>query len=367
MTRDFLKPQKIGGLDTNTQAGQRSRFASRPFARIPKPEMSPQDIQTMRERAARAGNPMAKALGIPEPTVQREELPEEEKQENLQMKANESVQQKQEQPELQTLIRQRAARVDTPLQRMMKAKMAQAQSLKQQEEEKLQTKSELTVQREMMPGEEEENLQMQSEPTLQPQELAEEEKQENLEMKANESVQRNVLDGLQVALDVAGLVPLFGFAPDLLNAGISGLRGDTVGAGLSLAAAVPGIGLAAGAGKLGAKGVKAAKGAKAVKGTKGAKETAEKAAKEKAAKNGESDFDDGGRRGGGGRRRGEKKDDIKQIESVSKEFKMTPQQRREFGDFVEEQKAIGRYGTKNERGDFTYQELRELAREFIGQ
>ncbi|WP_094674592.1 DUF4157 domain-containing protein [Hydrocoleum sp. CS-953] len=194
MTHDFLKPQKIGGLDTNTQAGQRSPFASRPFARIPKPEMSPQDIQTMRERAARAGNPMAKALGIPEPTVQREELPEEEKQENLQMKANESVQQKQEQPDLQTLIRQRAARVDTPLQRMMKAQMAQAQSLKQQEEEKLQTKSELTVQREMMPGEEEENLQMQSEPTLQPQELPKEEEEENLQMQANESVQRQEME-----------------------------------------------------------------------------------------------------------------------------------------------------------------------------
>ena len=92
----------------------------------------------------------------------------------------------------------------------------------------------------------------------------------------------DILDVVQVGLDVGGLVPGFGAVPDLINAGISGLRGDEVGAGLSLAAAVPGAGLAAGLGKLGAKG------AKALKGTKGAKELAEaaakKTAKEKTAK-----------------------------------------------------------------------------------
>ena len=165
MTRDFLKPQKIGGLDTNTQAGQRSRFASRPFARIPKPEMSPQDIQTMRERAARAGNPMAKALGIPQPTVQREELPEEEKQENLQMKANESVQQQE-----------------------------------MEEEEDLQMKPEPSLQRQEM--EEEENLQMQSEPTLQRQELLEEEEDKTLQMQSEDAVQLKCQDCEQEKVEV---------------------------------------------------------------------------------------------------------------------------------------------------------------------
>lgn len=46
---------------------------------------------------------------------------------------------------------------------------------------------------------------------------------------------------------------------------------------------------------------------------------------------------------------------------------MTPEQRREFGDFVEAEKVAGRYGTKNERGDFTYRELRQKAREFLDQ
>src|SRR5690606_29296394 len=75
---------------------------------------------------------------------------------------------------------------------------------------------------------------------------------------------------------------------------------------------------------------------------------------------------------GGGRghrqrrsRRG-KKEDIRQIEDVAREFDMTPEQRREFGDFVEEMKVYGHRGTKNERGDFTYQELRGLARQFLG-
>lgn len=50
------------------------------------------------------------------------------------------------------------------------------------------------------------------------------------------------LDGLQLGLDVIGLVPVFGNAADVLNAGISLARGDLIGAGASLAAAAPGAG-----------------------------------------------------------------------------------------------------------------------------
>ncbi len=60
------------------------------------------------------------------------------------------------------------------------------------------------------------------------------------------------------------------------------------------------------------------------------------------------------------------KEDIKQLNSIAREFDMDDITRREFGDFIEEQKAIGRRGTKNERGDFTYQELKGLAEEFLG-
>lgn len=45
---------------------------------------------------------------------------------------------------------------------------------------------------------------------------------------------------------------------------------------------------------------------------------------------------------------------------------MTEEERRDFGDFLEEEKAAGNGGTKNEPGDFTYQELRQKAREFLG-
>jgi hypothetical protein len=59
-----------------------------------------------------------------------------------------------------------------------------------------------------------------------------------------------------------------------------------------------------------------------------------------------------------------KKADIKQLEAIARKFRMTPEQRRDFGDYVEGRKAAGQRGTKNERGDFTYTELEELAREF---
>lgn len=74
----------------------------------------------------------------------------------------------------------------------------------------------------------------------------------------------SVLDGIQLALDAAGLAPGVGAIPDLLNASISALRGDWGAAGLSVLAAVPVIGDAATAAKFAQKGVKAAKAAKKV-------------------------------------------------------------------------------------------------------
>lgn len=92
------------------------------------------------------------------------------------------------------------------------------------------------------------------------------------EMKAEtEEKQRiepeSVLDGIQLALDAAGLVPGFGAIPDLLNASISALRGDWTAAGLSVLAAVPVIGDAATATKFAQKGVKFARKARKAKVT----------------------------------------------------------------------------------------------------
>ena len=44
---------------------------------------------------------------------------------------------------------------------------------------------------------------------------------------------------------------------------------------------------------------------------------------------------------------------------------MSAEQRREFGDYLEAEKAAGKGGTLNERGDFVYQELRQKAAEFL--
>lgn len=60
-----------------------------------------------------------------------------------------------------------------------------------------------------------------------------------------------------------------------------------------------------------------------------------------------------------------KKRDIGQIEAAAKRVGMTRDQRREFGRFVEEEKAAGRGGTANARGDFTFRQLLEKAREFL--
>lgn len=59
--------------------------------------------------------------------------------------------------------------------------------------------------------------------------------------------------------------------------------------------------------------------------------------------------------------------DQAQVEAVAREFRMTREQRFEFGDFLEDAKAAGAGGTKNRRGDFTFGELRDKAREFLGE
>lgn len=68
-----------------------------------------------------------------------------------------------------------------------------------------------------------------------------------------------LLDGIQMALDLAGFAPGVGAIPDLMNAAIYAVRGDKLNASLSLLAAVPGIGDAAAAAKIAGKGVKAIK------------------------------------------------------------------------------------------------------------
>lgn len=86
-----------------------------------------------------------------------------------------------------------------------------------------------------------------------------------------------LLDCLQTALDVAGFAPGVGAIADLTNAAIYAVRGDKINAGLSLLAAVPGIGDAAAAAKIAGKGVKAAKAAKMAKNAEVLENTTQKA------------------------------------------------------------------------------------------
>jgi hypothetical protein len=61
-----------------------------------------------------------------------------------------------------------------------------------------------------------------------------------------------------------------------------------------------------------------------------------------------------------------KKQDIKEVEAIARKYGMSPEQRRELGDYLEECKREGDGGTKNERGDYTWEEMDEKAREFLG-
>ena len=105
------------------------------------------------------------------------------------------------------------------------------------------------------------------------------------------------------ALDVLGFVPVLGAIPDVINAGVYGLEGDYVQAGISLVAAVPGAGDAVAAGNIGVKvGKQVAK--KIEKETaeqiekRLAKEAAEKLEKEAAEKAAKAEKEAAAKKGG---------------------------------------------------------------------
>ncbi|MGO3983026.1 hypothetical protein ABI582_01445 [Pseudomonas sp. SAS7] len=112
-----------------------------------------------------------------------------------------------------------------------------------------------------------------------------------------------ILDGLQLGLDVVGLIPVFGELADVANAGISLARGDYAGAALSLLSAIPFVGYLGTAGKVGRHGANAvaeasAKGAKEATERNVRNETAEKfeqKVQSDTASNGKNDKDPGGK------------------------------------------------------------------------
>jgi len=55
--------------------------------------------------------------------------------------------------------------------------------------------------------------------------------------------------------------------------------------------------------------------------------------------------------------------DFRQIEAIANEFGIDPQERREFGDYIEDCKRRGETGL-GMNGDFTFSELRDKAAEF---
>nr|WP_314477590.1 DNA/RNA non-specific endonuclease [uncultured Pseudomonas sp.] len=87
-----------------------------------------------------------------------------------------------------------------------------------------------------------------------------------------------ILDGVQLGLDIVGLIPVVGEIADIANAGISLTRGDYAGAALSLVSAIPFAGYVGTAGKV----VRHATKATVEASVKAAKEVAERSTKETA-------------------------------------------------------------------------------------
>ena len=67
---------------------------------------------------------------------------------------------------------------------------------------------------------------------------------------ANPALSKADLDNLQLILDLAGMIPGVGTAADLVNAGVSAMRGDFLGAALNTFSAIPLAGDAAGLAKI---------------------------------------------------------------------------------------------------------------------
>ncbi|MGU2293282.1 hypothetical protein ACSEQ4_30820, partial [Pseudomonas aeruginosa] len=119
------------------------------------------------------------------------------------------------------------------------------------------------------------------------------------ETPAEDDTGDKILDGLQLGLDVVGLIPVVGEIADLANAGISLARGDYAGAALSLVSAIPF------AGWLGTAGKAARYGSKAVEATAKTAKTTKQGAKRAAARK--------SKRGGKGRGK-RKKDPCKPLQ-----------------------------------------------------
>jgi hypothetical protein len=57
--------------------------------------------------------------------------------------------------------------------------------------------------------------------------------------------------------------------------------------------------------------------------------------------------------------------DIQQVRAVAQRLGMTKEERDEFRAYIHKCKQLGIRGTKNDRGDFTFQELTDLGRQFL--
>jgi len=59
-----------------------------------------------------------------------------------------------------------------------------------------------------------------------------------------------------------------------------------------------------------------------------------------------------------------RKKDLAQVDAIAKKYGLTPEERREFGKYLEDCKAEFEGGSANLNRDFTWQQLEEKVKEF---
>jgi hypothetical protein len=59
------------------------------------------------------------------------------------------------------------------------------------------------------------------------------------------------------------------------------------------------------------------------------------------------------------------KDDIQQFRDACRQLGIKGPERRDFGKYIHELKQAGILGTANDKGDFTWEEMLELGRDFL--
>ncbi len=184
MTQKFISRQKSQS-PTTSQAVQTSRFASRPFAEPVQQKAEQSNLQTILQRAERAGNPTAKmAWGDSQSAVQRQEVTENETEESK-VQQQKSPEEEQKDSEVQTKDSEEQVEEETlqkqssPEEEQKDSEVQTKESPEEVEEETVQQQSNLEEEQKDTEVQTKESEEKTEEETLQKQSTPEEEQKDS--------------------------------------------------------------------------------------------------------------------------------------------------------------------------------------------